>query len=56
MDVSSWNRLGEAGIAEVMRPRSPRLAKTLPVKLTAALGEQATTTGNAPRASGTTPP
>jgi len=37
---ADWNRLGEAGMAEIMRPRSPRLAKTLPGKLMAALGEQ----------------
>jgi len=37
---TDWNRLGEARIAELMRPRSPRLAKTLPAKLIAALGEQ----------------
>ncbi|MBN9113136.1 MAG: IS110 family transposase [Pseudonocardia sp.] len=32
--------LGEAGIAEAMRPRSPRLAKTLPTKILAALDTQ----------------
>jgi transposase len=32
--------LGEAGIAQLMRPRSPRLAKTLPAKITTALAEQ----------------
>ena len=35
--------LGEDGIAEVMRPRSPRLAKTLPVKILTALTEQTVT-------------
>jgi transposase len=37
---ADWARLGEAGVTEAMRPRSPRLAKTLPAKLVRALGEQ----------------
>ena len=35
--------LGEDGIREVMRPRSPRLAKTLPAKILTALAEQSVT-------------
>ncbi len=37
---ADWARLGEATIAEAMRPRSPRLAKTLPAKLVDALDQQ----------------
>jgi transposase len=35
--------LGQDGIADVMRPRSPRLAKTLPAKILTSLGEQTVT-------------
>ena len=35
--------LGAEGIAETMRSRSPRLAKTLPAQILAALGEQSVT-------------
>jgi transposase len=35
--------LGEDGIAQLMRPRSPRLAKTLPAQIIAALAEQSVT-------------
>jgi transposase len=37
---ATLRELGEAGMAEVMRARSPRLAKTLPAKILAALDAQ----------------
>ncbi len=37
---AALRELGADGIAEVMQPRSPRLAKTLPAKIIAALDEQ----------------
>lgn len=37
---ADWRQLGETGITETMRPRSPRLAKTLPAHLIRVLGEQ----------------
>jgi hypothetical protein len=37
---AALRELGEQGIAAVMRPRSPRLAKTLPAQILAALDTQ----------------
>jgi transposase len=37
---AALRELGEAGMAQMMRPRSPRLAKSLPAKITAALDAQ----------------
>ncbi|MEX5635470.1 IS110 family transposase [Parafrankia sp. FMc2] len=37
---TAWRQLGETGIAETMRPRSPRLAKRLPAQLVRVLDEQ----------------
>ncbi|ONH54160.1 IS110 family transposase [Frankia sp. CcI49] len=40
---ADWRQLGGAGIATTMRPRSPRLAKTLPAQLVRVLDEQTVT-------------
>ena len=40
---AALRELGAHGIAELMRPRSPRLAKTLPAKILAALDSQTVT-------------
>jgi hypothetical protein len=52
---TALHALGEAGMTEVMRARSPRLTKSLPAKITAALDAQTLVVPGTPTSGGSSP-